>query len=161
MKIFILLILFSSKSYAGFFSVSTYEGCIDEVVKNVKIKEALYEGQSNCYEKYIRPKQDRMQSKAWQSSLKSATKEEISKLRCISDGKIQNFFVIKCSFSDLPMSNYGIIRLNATLKDGSTKELEFKNYAPDLKWKNDPLSSFVEIEVDKINRNSLQVKYVK
>ena len=162
MRYFLLLILLLSSSvHAGIFGASTYEECVDEVVKNAKIKEALYEGQSNCYEKYIRPKQDKMQNKAWQSSFRAATQAEISQLKCRRQGKYQNYYFIDCTFSELPMSNYASLKLNVTLKDGTSKDIEFTNYAPDLKWKDGSLSGHSEVEVEKINSKTLKVKDTK
>jgi hypothetical protein len=157
----LLLICLSSSAHAGIFGASTYAECVDEVVKSAKIKEALYEGQSNCYEKYVRPKQDKMQNKAWQSNFRSATQIEISQLRCRRQGKYQNYYFIDCTFSDLPMSNYAILKLNVTLKDGSSKDIEFTNYAPDLKWKDGALTGQSEVEVEKINSKTLRVKDTK
>ena len=162
MKFFLLFIFFiGSNAHAGIFGVSTYEECVDEVVKNAKIKEALYEGQSNCYERYIRPRQDKMQNEAWKSDYRAATQSEIAQLKCRKDGSYQNTYFIKCSFADISISNYAKIKINTTLKDGTTKELEFLNYAPELKWKKEPLTGSSDIEVEKIDRKSLKIVYIK
>lgn len=158
MRCLLLLIFLSSSAHAGIFGASTYEECVDEVVKSAKIKEALYEGQSNCYEKYIRPKQDKMQNRAWQSNFRVATPTEISQLKCRKDGKFQNYYFIKCSLSEMPMKNYASLKLTVTLKDGKIKDLEFKNHAPDLKWLNEPLTSYDEVEIEKIDSKSLKIK---
>ena len=162
MKIlFLYIFLFASYTHAGIFGETRYEDCVDEVVKNAKFKEALYEGKINCYEKYIRPKQENIQNEAWKSNYRVANQSEVSQLICRKDGFFQNTFFIKCSFSDALMSNYAKIKLSVTLKGGGTKELELLNYAPDLKWKNEALSGYTDIEVEKIDKNSLKVVHIR
>jgi hypothetical protein len=152
------LIFYAGSAQAGIFGASSYEECIDDVVKNVKIKEALAEGESNCYEKHIRPKQNKLQNTAWQSKYRPATPAEISQFKCKRDGKFQNYYFITCSFSDLPVSNYAEIKINVLFKDGRSKDIEFKNYAPNLNWGNKPLGYSDEVEIQKIDNQSLKVK---
>lgn len=159
-SILVILVFFSAQAHAGIFGASNYQECVDDVVKNAKFKEALYEGQSNCYEKFIRPIQDRMQSKGWSSAYRSATPAEKKQLRCSKNGLFQGNYFIKCRFSELPMSKYSKIKISFLLKNGKNKALEFNNYAPNSTWDNDALTSYDEVEVEKIDINSLQVSDV-
>lgn len=155
---FTICLLFAvGTCHAGIFSGSTYEECVDGVVKQTKFKEALEQGTQNCYEKHIRPKQDKMQSRGWQKPFRRSTTMEIEQLQCKKDGKFQENFFIKCSFSGISISRYSKIKVSGQLKDGTVREFEFKNYAPNAKWGEAPLSSWHNVEIERLDRKSLQV----
>lgn len=155
----VALTLCVSEAHAGLFGPSNYQECIDDVVKNAKFKEALRSGESNCYEKFIRPVQDKMESNADRVQYRKATQNEIQDLRCKKVGWKGNY-LIECRMQSSPMSKYFKLKVQAKLSNGSIKILEMRNYAPDAKWSN---GEFIELGegVDEILYGTLEVKDIK